>query len=120
MTLIGYFALLFAVNKTANSALGLVSVFALTGFMGYTLGPIIGFYLQAIPNGHVVVLTALGMTAVAFVAFVSLCDPQRRALLVHGRLPHGRHPDRIPARPGRDLLRDAVPVARGVRHASCC
>jgi modulator of FtsH protease len=68
VTLIGYFALLFAVNKTANSALGLVFVFALTGFMGYTLGPIIGFYLQAIPNGHAVVLNALGITAVAFVA----------------------------------------------------
>ena len=43
ITLIVYFALLFAVHKTANSAWGLVSVFALTGFMGYTLGPIIGY-----------------------------------------------------------------------------
>jgi modulator of FtsH protease len=41
ITLIGYFALLFAVNKTADSAAGLFWVFALTGFMGYTLGPIL-------------------------------------------------------------------------------
>ena len=66
ITLVGYFALLFAVHKTANSALGLVFVFALTGFLGYTLGPIIGFYLQAIPNGHFVVLTSLASTAVVF------------------------------------------------------
>jgi modulator of FtsH protease len=45
ITLVGYFGLLYAVHKTANSALGLVSVFALTGFLGYTLGPIIGYYL---------------------------------------------------------------------------
>ncbi|MEX1994048.1 MAG: Bax inhibitor-1/YccA family protein [Steroidobacteraceae bacterium] len=68
ITLAGYFGLLFAVHKTSNSALGLVFVFLLTGFMGYTLGPIIGFYLTAIPNGHMVVLTAFGTTAVAFTA----------------------------------------------------
>jgi modulator of FtsH protease len=67
LTLIGYFGLLFAVHKTANSAMGLVFVFALTGFMGYTLGPIIGYYLQAIPNGHSVVMNAFGITAAAFV-----------------------------------------------------
>lgn len=66
ITLIGYFGLLFAVHKTANSALGLVFVFALTGFMGYTLGPIIGYYLTAIPNGHAVVMNAFGITAAAF------------------------------------------------------
>lgn len=68
ITLVGYFGLLFAVHKTANSALGLLFVFLLTGFMGYTLGPIIGYYLQAIPNGHSVVMNAFGITAVAFVA----------------------------------------------------
>lgn len=68
VTLIGYFALLFAVHKTADSAWGLLSVFALTGFMGYTLGPIISFYVQAIPDGHSVVMTAFGITAVTFLA----------------------------------------------------
>lgn len=67
ITLVGYFGLLFAVHKTANSALGLLFVFLLTGFMGYTLGPIIGYYLQAIPNGHSVVMNAFGITAAAFV-----------------------------------------------------
>jgi modulator of FtsH protease len=67
ITLVGYFGLLFAIHKTAESGWGLVWVFALTGFMGYTLGPIIGYYLQAIPNGHAVVMNAFGITAAAFV-----------------------------------------------------
>ena len=66
-TLAGYFALLFAVHKTADSAWGLLSVFALTGFMGYTLGPILSLYLKAIPDGHTVVMSAFGITAAAFV-----------------------------------------------------
>lgn len=67
LTLIVYFGLLFGVHKTANSAMGLVFVFALTGFLGYTLGPIISLYLKAIPNGHSVVMNAFGITAVTFV-----------------------------------------------------
>ena len=42
ITLVGYFGLLFATHKLKNSGWGLVSVFALTGFMGYTLGQIRG------------------------------------------------------------------------------
>ncbi len=67
LTLVGYFGLLFAVHKTANSATGLLFVFALTGFMGYTLGPIIGAYLKFVPNGHAVVMNAFAVTALAFV-----------------------------------------------------
>ncbi len=67
LTLLIYFGLLFGVHKTANSAMGLVFVFALTGFLGYTLGPIISIYLKAIPNGHSVVMNAFGITAVTFV-----------------------------------------------------
>jgi modulator of FtsH protease len=67
VVLAGYFALLFATVKTRNSALGLVFVFALTGFMGLTLGPIISLYLTVLPNGNEVVLTALGTTGAMFV-----------------------------------------------------
>lgn len=41
LTLVGYFALLFAIHKFQDSATGLALVFVLTGFMGYTLGPIL-------------------------------------------------------------------------------
>ena len=45
ITQIGYFGLLFLTTKLRNSAWGIASVFALTGFMGFTLGPIISRYL---------------------------------------------------------------------------
>jgi modulator of FtsH protease len=65
LTLGGYFGLLFATTRFRNSSLGLVFVFALTGFMGYTLGPILNAYL-ALPNGGQVVMTAMGATGVIF------------------------------------------------------
>lgn len=66
ITLIGYFGLLFLTSKFSNSALGLVFVFALTGFMGLTLGPILNMYLTAFSNGHELIMTALGGTGVIF------------------------------------------------------
>ncbi|MAS09159.1 Bax inhibitor-1/YccA family protein [Endozoicomonas sp. G2_2] len=66
ITLVGYFGLLFAVEKTKNSAMGLVSVFALTGFMGYTIGPILNMYLNAFSNGGEIVMLALGGTGTIF------------------------------------------------------
>ena len=63
--LIGFYGLFFLTSKLSNSAWGIVSTFALTGFMGYTLGPIVGFYLS-MSNGSELVMTALGMTAVVF------------------------------------------------------
>jgi modulator of FtsH protease len=68
LTLVGYFGLLFAVHKTQNSSWGLVAIFALTGFMGLTLGPILSAYLKFLPNGHEVITMALGTTAVTFLA----------------------------------------------------
>lgn len=47
LTLVGYFGLLFGVYKTKDSAMGLVFTFALTGFLGYTLGPIINMALPS-------------------------------------------------------------------------
>lgn len=65
ITLVGYFGLLYATHKTQNSVWGLVSVFALTGFMGLTLGPIVNMYLN-LPNGDQVVMMAMGGTAAIF------------------------------------------------------
>lgn len=66
MMLIGFYGLLFLTHKLANSAWGLLAVFALTGFMGYTLGPILNMYM-ATSNGSQLVMTALGGTAAIFV-----------------------------------------------------
>jgi modulator of FtsH protease len=65
ITMVGYFGLLYAVHKTQDSALGLLFVFALTGFMGLTLGPIISHYLS-LPNGGNTVMLALGGTGAIF------------------------------------------------------
>lgn len=65
VTLIGYFGLLFLTTKLSNSAWGIASVFALTGFMGLTLGPIISRYL-GMPGGSGIVMNAMGLTAVIF------------------------------------------------------
>ena len=66
VVLIGWFGLLFLTTKFRNSPLGLLFVFAFTGFMGYTLGPIVGWYISAVPNGGQLVMTALGATGVIF------------------------------------------------------
>jgi len=65
LTLAGYFGLLFLTAKFRDSATGLAFVFALTGFMGYTLGPILSAYL-ALPNGGQVVMTAMAATGAIF------------------------------------------------------
>jgi len=65
LTLAGYFGLLFLTTRFRNSGLGLAMVFALTGFMGYTIGPLLNAYLS-LSNGPQLVMTALGGTGVVF------------------------------------------------------
>jgi modulator of FtsH protease len=65
IALVGYFGLLFATYKLQNSGWALLSVFALTGFMGYTLGPIVSHSL-GLPNGGQTVIMAMGGTAAIF------------------------------------------------------
>jgi len=67
ITFAGYFGLLFLTTRFRDSGLGLLFVFALTGFMGYTLGPILNAYLS-LPNGNQLVMTALGATGVIFLS----------------------------------------------------
>lgn len=66
ITLVGFYGLMFLVHKTANSSAGLLSVFAFTGFLGYTLGPILNMVIGA--GGGELVMTALGGTALIFFA----------------------------------------------------
>lgn len=65
--LIGAYGLLFLTHKTQNSIWGLVSAFAFTGFMGLTIGPVVGSYLS-VPGGGQTVFTALAGTAAIFFA----------------------------------------------------
>jgi len=65
VTLVGFYGLFFATMRLRNSGWGLLTTFALTGFMGYTLGPILNLYL-GMNNGASVISSAFTMTAVVF------------------------------------------------------
>ena len=64
LSLVG-FGLLFVVHRTADTSKGLLAIFAFTGVMGASIGPMLSYYL-AMPNGPQLVLQALGGTAVVF------------------------------------------------------
>jgi modulator of FtsH protease len=55
----------FVLPRTANSAMGLLVVFAITGMLGFGLGPLLTNYL-ALPNGSNIVMTAMGGTGAIF------------------------------------------------------
>jgi len=77
LTLAGYFGLLFAIHRLQNSAGALVAVFALTGFMGYTLGPLLS-QLLAMPGGGQVIALAFGATAATFLGLSAYVLVTRR------------------------------------------
>ncbi len=67
LMLVGSFGLLFAVHKLQNSGWAVPAVFALTGFMGYALGPVLARSL-ALPGGAQVVTMALACTGAIFLS----------------------------------------------------
>lgn len=77
VTLVGYFGLLFAIHKLQNSAWALPAVFALTGFMGYTLGPLLTHTL-ALPGGANTIAAALGATGATFLGLSAYVLATRR------------------------------------------
>ncbi|WP_028023283.1 Bax inhibitor-1/YccA family protein [Enterovibrio calviensis] len=66
ITLVGFYGLLFLTEKNKNNSMGIVLTFALTGFMGYTLGPILNMYVGA--GLGWAIAPALGGTALTFMA----------------------------------------------------
>jgi modulator of FtsH protease len=77
LTLVGYFGLLYLTTRFRNSSMGLLMVFGLTGFMGYTLGPILNSYL-GLPNGGQLVMTAMAGTGIVFLALSGYALTSRR------------------------------------------
>jgi len=59
------FGLMFVVNKKADQASGVFWIFAFTGLMGASLGPMLNMY-AAMPNGGSLIMQALGGTALIF------------------------------------------------------
>ena len=77
LTLAGYFGLLFGVYKLQSSAWALPAVFGLTGFMGYTLGPLLAKTVS-LPGGAQVVALALAATGATFLALSAWVLSTRR------------------------------------------
>ena len=64
--LVGFYGLLFVKNRLANSAWGILSAFAFTGFMGYTIGPILNMYVAR--GMEDLIMLAFAGTAIVFFA----------------------------------------------------
>ncbi len=64
--LAGMFGLYFLTVWLRNSAWGILAIFAYTGFLGYTLGPILNFYIHNFSNGAQIIGTSLGATGLIF------------------------------------------------------
>ena len=65
VNLVVMLGLLFAINKFRDSTLGLALVFVFTGFLGYTLGPMLNMVLS-FSNGSQLVATAMAGTGAIF------------------------------------------------------
>lgn len=68
LMIVGVYGLMFLTQALKNSVWGLVSVFAFTGFLGYTLGPLLNYYMTGFSNGPQLIATALGGTGMIFFA----------------------------------------------------
>ncbi|MEY8765382.1 MULTISPECIES: Bax inhibitor-1/YccA family protein [Francisella] len=66
LMLVVYIGLLFGINATKNSPMGIVLTFALTGLLGYSLGPILNLYIQQFSNGAELIMMAFGTTGLIF------------------------------------------------------
>lgn len=62
-TIVGIVMLWFVLPRTANSASGIPVIFAITGLLGFGIGPMVAYYLAVNPS---IVMTALGGTGVIF------------------------------------------------------
>ena len=82
--LVGFYGLLFLTEKNRNNGLGLVFTFLFTGFLGYTVGPLLNMYIGAGMGD--VVLTALGGTALSFMAASAYALTTKRDLSMMGGL----------------------------------
>jgi modulator of FtsH protease len=60
------FVLLYTTASLRNSALGILSVFAFTGCMGYSMGPLLNHFIHGYKNGGHLILTALTGTGLTF------------------------------------------------------
>jgi modulator of FtsH protease len=68
LTFFVYMGLLFGIQATRNSPIALVLTFALTGFLGFTMGGILNYYIATFSNGAEMIMMSLGATGAIFLA----------------------------------------------------
>lgn len=79
------FVLLFATNALRNSVWGIVTVFAFTGCMGFSLGPMLNQFIHGYSNGGQLIITALGGTGITFLASSAYIITTKRDLSHWGK-----------------------------------
>lgn len=82
--LVGAFGLMFAVEKTKNSAAGVLVLLAFTFFMGLMLSRLIGLVL-GLANGAGLIMTAFGGTGAIFLGMAALSSVIKRDLSSIGK-----------------------------------
>lgn len=85
LMIVAYFALLFAVQATKNSGWGIFFTFALTGLLGYTLGPMLNLYIKTFSNGSELIMMSLGSTGLIFLLLSAFALNPQRNLMNWGR-----------------------------------
>ena len=83
--IISYFGLLFAVNATKNSGWGILFAFALTGLLGYSIGPMLNAYINTFSNGSELIMMALGSTGLIFLLLSAFSMNPERDLMSWGK-----------------------------------
>jgi modulator of FtsH protease len=63
-----YFGLMFLTMSLRNSVWGIGATFLFTGFMGYTLGPLLNSISTGFSNGNEIIMMSLGATGIIFFA----------------------------------------------------
>ena len=83
ITLVGFYGLLWAINRNRDSGVGVALLLAMTGFMGYTIGPLLTHTLH-MANGAQTVMLALGGTAATFTALSAYALVSKRDMSFMG------------------------------------
>ena len=83
ITLVGFYGLLYLISRNRDSVSGIALLFALTGFMGYTVGPMVTHTLN-MANGMQTVMLALGGTAATFLALSAYALVSKRDMSFMG------------------------------------
>lgn len=78
LTIVVYFLLLFSINVNRNNIFGILFTFVLTGFLGWTLGPVLNHYMMFFSNGAELVMLSLGITGTIFLVLSVLASNPSR------------------------------------------